>query len=284
METRWLRYFVAVYEAGSLSAAARRLFVAQPSISTTLARLEEHLGAPLFVRHRKGITATPEGREVYATATRLLGEMKALEGRYRLDAPDEVLSLAVTPSVSGRRLVPLLQRLQDAEEAVALRLVEAGEDADARIVSDWECGGDEAFVPLWEERYVLALPAGHPLVLSASIRVADLAGAALVERCHCELKGEVGRALDRLSAAPQVVARAQNEEWAAALVEAGVGVAVLPEGSVGEHPGIVLRELADLSLKRRMGLAHRPDRPASRALRRAVATARALSQEARAAS
>ncbi len=65
MDIRSLRYFIAAYEGGSISAAARRCHVAQPSISTALAQLEEHLGTPLFERHRRGITPTEEGHRLY---------------------------------------------------------------------------------------------------------------------------------------------------------------------------------------------------------------------------
>lgn len=63
MELRHLKYFVAVAEEGSLTVAAeKRLFTAQPSLSRQLRDLEEEVGAPLFVRHARGIELTPAGR------------------------------------------------------------------------------------------------------------------------------------------------------------------------------------------------------------------------------
>ena len=55
MDIRELRYFSAVFEARSLTAAARRCFVSQPSISAAIASLEAELGASLFIRHKKGV-------------------------------------------------------------------------------------------------------------------------------------------------------------------------------------------------------------------------------------
>ena len=60
MELRELRYFLAVYETGSVTAAARRCFISQPSISAALAALERELGEILSTR--VAVEAGPKGR------------------------------------------------------------------------------------------------------------------------------------------------------------------------------------------------------------------------------
>ena len=82
------------------------------------------------------------------------------------------------------------------------------------------CVADEHFVPLWVERYVAALPPSHPLTLKERLRTADLAGVAMIDRCHCEQSEFFGRAA---SAPRQPAAIAESEDWAMALVAAGVG-------------------------------------------------------------
>jgi DNA-binding transcriptional LysR family regulator len=61
MELRHLRYFVAIAEARSFSGAAERLWVAQPSLSSQIRRLESELGIRLFERHTRGVTLTSAG-------------------------------------------------------------------------------------------------------------------------------------------------------------------------------------------------------------------------------
>ena len=68
MELRHLRYFVAIAEEGSFTAAAERLWVAQPGLSSQIRRLEAELGLRLFERHTRGVTLTPEGTLVLERA------------------------------------------------------------------------------------------------------------------------------------------------------------------------------------------------------------------------
>src|SRR5258708_4357545 len=62
LELRHLRYFVALAEAGSFTRAAEKIFIAQPTLSQQIRRLEEIVGTPLLQRRREGLRLTPAGR------------------------------------------------------------------------------------------------------------------------------------------------------------------------------------------------------------------------------
>src|SRR5258708_9366690 len=61
LELRHLRYLVAVAEAGTFTRAAERLFIAQPTLSQQIGRLEQLIGTPLLVRGRDGVWLTTAG-------------------------------------------------------------------------------------------------------------------------------------------------------------------------------------------------------------------------------
>lgn len=76
---RQLEYFVAVCDAGSISAASERINVSSPSISTAISQLETVFGLELFVRQRaRGLSLTPGGRRFYSAAKDLLDGASAL--------------------------------------------------------------------------------------------------------------------------------------------------------------------------------------------------------------
>jgi DNA-binding transcriptional LysR family regulator len=125
---------------------------------------------------------------------------------------------------------------------------------------------DEHFVPLWSERYVAALPPSHPLTLKERLRAADLAEFPMIDRCHCEQSAFFGRAAQRRPSA----AIAQSEDWAMALVAAGIGIAIVPEGVAKGHPDVAIREI-EVKVKREVGLAYRTSAPLADALKDFVA-------------
>ncbi|MFC5433253.1 LysR family transcriptional regulator [Microbacterium suwonense] len=75
MELRHLRYFAAVVEAGSLTAAAERLHMSQPPLSVAIGKLEAELGVGLLVRTSRGVEPTSAGRYLLDASTRVLGEV-----------------------------------------------------------------------------------------------------------------------------------------------------------------------------------------------------------------
>jgi len=160
----------------------------------------------------------------------------------------------------------LLKPLTGASD-VALRLVDFNEAADARIISKSLLNADEHFIPLWTDRYVAALPPSHPLTLKGRLRTSDFAGVAMIDRCHCEQS----EFFSRTAQPREPVAIAESEDWAMALVAAGVGIAIVPEGVARTNPDVVMREI-EVEVKRQVGLAYSAARPASDVLQNFIAS------------
>jgi len=251
MDLRALGYFVAVFEERSVSAAARRCHISQPSVSEALATLEDELSVRLFVRHRKGALPTAEGERLYPVARSLLEGARSLRSLFANGPSKRSLTIGLMKSLDVARTRKLLA-LFTGDHALELRIVDAEEACDVRLVARSMRAEGEIFVPLWEERYVVAMPRSHRLTKQAAIRGSDLAGEKLVARCHCENAERFSPAAAKF----QVVAIAPSEEWAVALVGAGLGIAILPAGVVPKAAGVVTRPIRDVHAKREVGLAY----------------------------
>lgn len=126
MELRRLRYFTAVVEAGSFSAAAEALHMAQPSLSVAVSRLEASVGVALLVRSPRGVEPTSAGRYLLDAAAGLLGtadEITETLGRFGAGTTGR-LSLAVVPTLLWHRLPRLLRAFAEAAPDVDVRLTD----------------------------------------------------------------------------------------------------------------------------------------------------------------
>ena len=72
MDIRELRYFAAVYRERNLTAAAKRCFISQPSISAAITNLEAELGTTLFIRHKKGMAPTESAAQFHGIARKII--------------------------------------------------------------------------------------------------------------------------------------------------------------------------------------------------------------------
>ena len=135
VELRHLRYFVAVAEAGNLSRAAAKLFIAQPPLSVQIRQLETELGAPLFVRHPKGVRLTAAGESLLPEARYLIDRMAHLKDAVSGNASSDHLRLGFVPSASSTVLPVLVRRLRTTHPALRIELREmiSSEQAEALV-------------------------------------------------------------------------------------------------------------------------------------------------------
>jgi DNA-binding transcriptional LysR family regulator len=112
LELRHLRYFVALADAGSFTRAAEKIFVAQPTLSQQIRRLEEIVGTPLLQRRRDGLRLTPAGRalldgsrNVLALADQAMNRTRQAAGlgrlRLRVVIPPGLPELLAVPATAG---------------------------------------------------------------------------------------------------------------------------------------------------------------------------------------
>lgn len=85
-----LKYIVSVVENGTITEAAKKLYISQPSLSNAIKDIEEEVGITIFIRSRAGIVVTPEGMEFVGYARQVLHQMELLENKYISHVPGKI--------------------------------------------------------------------------------------------------------------------------------------------------------------------------------------------------
>lgn len=260
LDVAHLRMLQAIHEEGTLTAAARRLYLSQPALSRQLEKLERRMGAALFRRHHAGMTLTPEGRRLLDSAERVLGELARAEADVRALARGDAGSLRLaTECYMCYHWLPWVARAFGTRfPGVELQLApEATRDPYGALASS---AVDMALVysappapagvertAVFEDELVALVAGGHALAGEAHLAPERLAAETLL----CHYAEPATGVLERAFLAPAGVRPRRTLELhvTPAVVEmarAGYGVAVVPRWILG-GPG-ALEGLAVLPL------------------------------------
>jgi len=262
MNISQIRYFMAVVETGNFTKAAERANITQPTLSAGIKRLEEDLGAALFERGR-GAALTPAGARFLPRARVMLQEWTAARRELRQTRPArQRLRLGHMPGLPLRGLSSLLGGFAAAQPDVALETLEAPPATlkrrlelgrlDAALLLLTENAGDAA-LPLFRQRYRLVVPARHPLAHRASVRIAELHDQAFVIHPDAAVMPMSEQLFAQHNARPRIVGKAESDAALLALVEAGLGIAIVPHW-LSHSEAVASLSLPELKLYHRIGL------------------------------
>lgn len=258
MELRALKYFQAVYEQGSVSGAARKCFVSQPSITAAIKQLEHTLDTSLFVRHARGVLPTPAADKLYPLAREMSASEKNILSLFGGGPTPVPLRLGLMRSLGAQRMSYLLTELTERIDNLELTLVDPDEPCDARIILQQSVTKNENFVPIWQDDYRLAIPESWPMAAKSVFKIEDLDSLPFINRSPCDVLERVKLAMAAAGVQFQLRANIRTIEYAWPLVSAGVGAALLPDWrEICEADGIALRQIDKLDLSKSIGLAFR---------------------------
>src|ERR1700683_3222634 len=127
MDIRQLKYFVAIVDAGSLSKAASKLYIAQPSLSQQMAGLEIELKTKLLLRSAQGVMPTTAGTALYRHARLVLRQIEQIRVDVREDSGSEAGTVAVglPTTVSTILAAALFQRVRKRFPGIRLQIFES---------------------------------------------------------------------------------------------------------------------------------------------------------------
>lgn len=189
METRELRYFVAVAEEAHVGRAADRLGMAQPPLSRAIARLERQLGGDLFVRGPRGMTLTRAGETLLREGRAALAAVEAAERRTRrtVEAPGRAqVVLTAKAGASSELIAKLLDAYAAEPDAVDVEVVLSAPGHQAGMLRDGradvailhrpfdDLSGFDVDTLTVEDQFLI-VPAGHPASERASLTLGEAA-------------------------------------------------------------------------------------------------------------
>ncbi len=199
MELHQLRYFCAVVKAGSFTKAADQEGIAQPSLSQQIRRLEDSVGAPLFVRLGRSVRLTHAGSVFYPFAGNILNQAQKATTHVRHLETDirGPLRVGVIPTVLPYLVAPHLPEFTRQYPEVEVILTE---DLTSRLIDNLLCGEVDLIISslplrsadlvcseIMRDPLVLVAPKGHKLASLPQVPHLDLAGEHLflLKEGHC---------------------------------------------------------------------------------------------------
>lgn len=270
MHLKTLRYFVAVADSGSLTAAAAAIPIAQPALTRQMRDLEAEMGVQLLQRLPRGVRLTPAGVTLYESAQRILAEAARLGRRLSHSQQKErtQVVLGASPTLARLLLPRLFENCIDALDELELRAREAFTPAlldwlergmiDVAVLTNPEPGRALSFQPVLGEPFAL--------VSHARMRIGPVVSVHQLARIPLLMtslhRGLVDRQLASLGQSLQVRAEIDSVDSICELVLRGRWATIMPVSVFRETPqedAIVMSEISGVQLHRLLVLATRID-------------------------
>jgi DNA-binding transcriptional LysR family regulator len=267
VELNQLQCFVAVLEEGGFKRATARLGITQPALSYQIKRLEEELGVQVFHRGPGGITPTAAGRVLLEHARQVIAAVReahqavrelsnGVTGEIRIGTI-KCVGTYFLPRVLGeiRAKHPMVRlKLLHRDSEVLLESLLANE-LDVALVIDPPLDRRLRHQNVFEEEISLVSGPGHPFYGRPSVDLAELQDVQFVSLSPQTSTGALIRSyLDRLGLSVAPAVSADNVETVKRMVEAGMGVAFLPDMVTSEdvtadgRPGRLARSAIEPTL------------------------------------
>lgn len=311
MDVRQLQILRELGELGSVKAVAEELMVTPSAVSQQLALLTRSAGTQLTRKEGRNLVLTDAGRvlaEAGGAVVRAMADARAAIGAYHED-PAGIVSVSAFHSAAQALFGRLTARLAEpppqptahdaggpASAGPSPRLRLADEDVPQHgfpaltgrydIVLAHRLAHTEAWpedrlvvVPLVQEPFDVALPAGHPLAAMPELAPEDVAGEPWISSRPGYSPADVLAAIGAVaSRSPEVSHRINDYSTVAAIVAGGGVLGLLPRytAGIGLPRGVVLRPLAGIGTKRSIDLLIRPENARRQSVQAVVETLRGL--------
>ncbi|SMF45141.1 DNA-binding transcriptional regulator, LysR family [Pseudogulbenkiania subflava DSM 22618] len=264
LELRHLRYFIAVAEELNFTRAAERLHIAQPPLSRQIQQLEEDLGVQLFERNTRPLKLTEAGRFFYAHAQQLLAQTAELAAMtQRVGKIERKMSIGFVASTLYGMLPKVIRRFRTRFPEIELSLHDMTTMEQIQALKEGRI--DVGFgrirhedpnvrrILLRDERLMVALPSGHPLLSAKPVlSLKDVAMETVIifpKSPRPSFADQVLAAFHDRAIEPKSIYEVRELQIALGLVAAGEGVSIVPSSVKGlKREDVSYMELDDPQL------------------------------------
>lgn len=235
-----LRYFLAIVESGSVSAAAEDLHITQSTLSTAILKLERRLGVQLFIRRRAvGMSVSPDGHRFAVEARKLLRHAHDVStfGRGLGVEVEGSVGVGCFAPLTPFCIPPVVERLRAAHPGLRAEIVEGdvGEvhrrllsgQCELAVSFDLDRSPEISFEAVAPIRPHVVVGAGHRLAAAGRVRLADLADEPWIEFGLAESIRYMEGMFVAVGAPVPAALRATGYETVRGLVAAGQGFSIL---------------------------------------------------------
>lgn len=249
MDIRDIKYFLAIAEEGNITAAAKRLHIAQPPLSRHMKDLEERLGVQLFERGKRKIKLTEAGKFLHTRAEQIVELLKAtateLQDFYVGDRG--TLAIGAVTSAGGTLLPQIITLFRKRYPQVVFRLREGESRRITELLDSGIIDLGIVKLPFDSERYdSISLP-DEPLSIvyrpdhfpaihtdSGSINLTELADKPLL--IHRKFEPMIIKHCQQLNITPYILCESDDVTPLLAWARAGIGLAIVPQSAIGLMP------------------------------------------------
>jgi DNA-binding transcriptional LysR family regulator len=273
MEIKHLRSFLAVAQALSFTAAARKLHLSQPALTAQIQALEADVGVSLLERTRRSVRLTPSGESFTRDAEAILKMADEARVNAQRVAAGQAghLKIGFVASAALEIVPSIVLAFRRSHPRVTLDLLNIRTTDQIALLEERKLDAGFLRLPassrglsitrIHQERFVLVLPQGHRLANSRPFTLKELEHEPFVAYARKWAPGFYDHWIGMFIAAgfsPQVAFEAGEMETVLAMVGAGAGIAVAPEGLVRRQVrSLVVRSLPQKAPLSQIGLAMR---------------------------
>lgn len=260
MDIKQIKYFIEISNQKSYSAAAKKLGISQPALSSVVRKLEKEIGGQLFLFDNKKLSLTDIGQEFYQNASRMLSEYNTLMAEMNDITSKDIGKIRIgCPLVVGSTFVAdAIGKFRKEYPKISFEIVEGGAEEITDLLDQGKLDISAAVMPVSQikfdihdvlyNRYVIAVSKMNPLAKKDTVRFIDLKDEMFTSFTEAYTTNKLFKNnCEKAGFKPKMLVNSNQWDFMATLVNNNLCVAMMPAPILEKHKieGIKLLEIED---------------------------------------